>query len=206
MNNRKKFLLLLIFVFICFLLFYIILQVYAKYITSTDGSTSLTIANWNIIVNDLSIKNNTDFSNSIVPVFPGNEHIASNIIAPSSEGYFDLNLDFSNVDVSFKYEITASADVNSSVQDLVSTGYSIDDGEKINFETYNTPISETIPLSSDVKTKKIRVYILWNDDEASQTMTNSDDTISTLSENPALFHVNISFTQITDIPTENLTT
>lgn len=204
MNNRKKFLLLLIFVFICFLLFYI-LQVYAKYITSTDGSTSLTIANWNIIVNDLSIKNNTDFSNSIVPVFPGNEHISSNIIAPSSEGYFDLNLDFSNVDVSFKYEITASADVNSSVQDLVSTGYSIDNGEKINFETYNTPISEIIPLSSDVKTKKIRVYILWNDDDTSQTMTNSDDTLSTLSENPALFHVNISFTQITDIPAEDLT-
>ena len=41
---------------------------------------------------------------------------------------------------------------------------------------------------------------MWNDSEDSQTMTNSDDTISTTSENPPLLNVNISFTQITDIP------
>ena len=133
MKNHKKFLLLLIGLCICCLMFFIV-QIYAKYLTSAEGSTTLTIANWNILVNDLSIKNNTDISNSIVPVFPGNEHIASNIIAPTVEGYFDLNLDFSNADVSFKYEINTSADKNSCVQDLVATGYSLDGGEKINFE------------------------------------------------------------------------
>ena len=205
MKNRKKILLLLIGICICLVLFFIV-QIYAKYVTSTEGSTALTIANWNILVNNLSIKNNTDISNSIVPVFPGSEHISSDIIAPSAEGYFDLNLDFSNVDVSFKYEITASADENSSVKDLVSTGYSVDDGEKINFENYNEPITEIIQLSSDVKTRKIRIYILWDDSEGTQTMNNSDDTLSTLDENPALFHVNISFTQITDIPGETPST
>lgn len=201
MKNRKKFLLLLIGICICALLF-VIVQIYAKYLTSAEGSTELTIANWNIVVNDLSIKNNTDISNSIVPVFPGNEHIASNIIAPTAEGYFDLNFDFSNADVSFQYEITASADKNSSVKDLVATGYSIDDGEKINFENPNEPITEIIELSSNIETRKIRVYIAWDDSEDSQTMTNSDDTISTTVENPPLLHVNISFTQITDTTTE----
>lgn len=201
MKNRKKFLLLLIGICICALLF-VIVQIYAKYLTSAEGSTELTIANWNIVVNDLSIKNNTDISNSIVPVFPGNEHIASNIIAPTAEGYFDLNFDFSNADVSFQYEITASADENSSVKDLVATGYSIDDGEKINFENPNEPITEIIELSSNIETRKIRVYIVWDDSEDSQTMTNSDDTISTTVENPPLLHVNISFTQITDTTTE----
>lgn len=199
MKNHKKILLLLIGLCICFLLFYIV-QIYAKYLTSTEGNTELTIANWNIIVNDLSIKNNTDISNSIVPVFPGNEHIANDIIAPTAEGYFDLNFDFSNADVSFEYEITTSADENSSVQDLVATGYSIDDGEKINFENYNESISEIIELSSNMETRKIRIYIMWNDSEDSQTMTNNDDTISTTSETPPLLNVNISFTQITDIP------
>ena len=90
MKNYKKFLLLVIGLCICFLLFYMI-QIYAKYLTSAEGNTKLTIANWNIIVNNLSIKNNTDISNSIVPIFPGTEHIASNIIAPTAEGYFDLN-------------------------------------------------------------------------------------------------------------------
>ena len=199
MKNHKKFLLLLIGICICFLLFFMV-QIYAKYLTTAEGSTTLTIASWNILVNDLSIKSNTDISNTIVPVFPGNEHIASNIIAPSVEGYFDLNLDVSDADVSFKYEISVTCDENSSVQDLVTTGYSIDDSEKILFENYNEPITEVIPLSSNIETRKIRVYLKWNDDENSQTMTNDDDTISTTSENPALMHVNVSFTQITDLP------
>ena len=110
------------------------------------------------------------------------------------------DFDFSNADVSFKYEILTSADENSSVQDLVVTGYSIDDGEKISFANYNDPISEIIELNSDINTRKIRVYIMWNDDETSQTMTNDDDTISTSSENPPLLHVNVSFTQITENP------
>lgn len=204
MKNHKKLLLLLIGICICALLFFIV-QIYAKYVTSTEGSTELTIANWNILVNDLSIKNNTDISNTIVPVFPGNDHIASNIIAPTAEGYFDLNFDFSNADVSFQYEITASAAENSSVKDLVATGYSIDDGEIINFENYNDPITEIIALSSNIETRKVRIYIKWDDSEDSQTMTNSDDTISTTSENPPLFNVNISFTQITDIPEDTPT-
>lgn len=204
MNNHRKFLLLLICICICFFAFFIV-QIYAKYITSTEGSANLTIANWNILVNNSSIKNNTDISNAIVPVFPGSEHISSNIIAPSSTGYFDLYLDFSNVDVSFKYEITASAHKNSSIQDLVSTGYSIDDGEIINFETYNTPLTDNIPLSSETRTRKIRIYILWNDDESTQTMSNSDDTFTTIDDTPALLHVNISFTQITDIPIQETT-
>lgn len=197
MKNHKKIILFLI--GICFFIVFVtIVQIYAKYLSTTQGISSLTIANWNILVNDSSIKSNTDISNSIVPVFPGTEHIAENIIAPTAEGYFDLNLDFTHADVSFKYEITLAADENSSVTDLVATGYSIDGSEKINFENYNDPITEIIPLSSESKTRKIRVYIMWNDTADSQTMNNDADTLSTTSENPALFHVNISFTQITD--------
>ena len=162
MKNHKKIILFLI--GICFFIIFVtIVQIYAKYLSTTQGISSLTIANWNILVNDSSIKSNTDISNSIVPVFPGTEHIAENIIAPTAEGYFDLNLDFTHADVSFKYEITLAADENSSVTDLVATGYSIDGSEKINFENYNDPITEIIPLSSESKTRKIRVYIMWND-------------------------------------------
>lgn len=198
MKNHKKILLLLIGLCICMLLF-LTVQIYAKYLTSADGSSEISIAKWNILVNSLSIKSNTDISNSIVPVFSGNEHISSNIIAPTAEGYFDLNFDFSNADVSFQYEITSSADENSSVKDLVATGYSIDDGEKINFDNYNSPISEIIKLSDNIKNRKIRIYIMWDDSVDSQTMDNNEDTLSTSSETPALFKVNVSFTQITNI-------
>ena len=195
MKNQKKLLLLLISFLICILVFFVI-QIYAKYLTTATGDASIKIANWNISINNLSIKNNTDISSAIVPVFPGNENIANNIIAPTAEGYFDLNFDFSGTDVSFKYEINTSVAENSSVKDLVTTGYSIDNGEKISFSNFNEPISETISLDSKITARKIRIYVLWNDDEATSSMTNEEDTLSTSSDIPALLHVDISFTQL----------
>ena len=197
MKNNKKSFILLVGIFICLLLFSIVL-IYAKYLSSASGQTDVNIARWNIIVNDKSIKNNTDISSAIQPVFEGNENIASNIIAPTAEGYFDLNFDFTDVDVSFKYEITVSSNENSSVSDLVTTGYSQDDGEKITFDEFNKPITDTISLGDNIDNRKIRVYIIWNDDETSSTMTDEDDTQSTKQDLPALLNVNISFTQVAD--------
>lgn len=197
MKNRKKFMLLVIGIFILLLLFSVV-QIYAKYLTSSTGKTNLKIAKWNIIVNTKSIKNNSDISSAIVPVFEGNENISAGIIAPTATGYFDLDFDFSDADVTFKYEINVSADENSSVTDLVSTGYSIDDGEIINFDNFNQTISDTILLNSNVKKRKIRVYILWNDDDTTATMTNEDDTKSAVEDTPALLDVNISFTQVAE--------
>lgn len=197
MKNYRKLLLLILCILICISLF-LIVQIYAKYLTSASGDTSLVIARWNILVNNLSIKENTDISSSIVPKFIENSNISNDIIAPTSEGYFDLNFDFSNADVSFKYEISTSVDSKSSVKDLVATGYSVDDGEKIDFSNFNDPISDTILLNSGIKSRKIRIYILWNDDESTQSMTNADDTASAISNNPAIFHVNVSFTQVTE--------
>lgn len=197
MKNRKKFMLLVIGIFILLLLFSVV-QIYAKYLTSSTGKTNLKIAKWNIIVNTKSIKNNSDISSAIVPVFEGNENISAGIIAPTATGYFDLDFDFSDADVTFKYEINVSADENSSVTDLVSTGYSIDDGEIINFDDFNQTISDTILLNSNVKKRKIRIYILWNDDDTTATMTNEDDTKSAVEDTPALLDVNISFTQVAE--------
>lgn len=204
MKNNKKFLLLLIGIFICFLLFSIV-QIYAKYLTSAFGKTNITIARWNISVNNKSIKNNSDISAAIEPKFDGSTHISPGIIAPTAEGYFDLVFDFSDVDVSFKYEINVKADENSSVQDLVATGYSVVDGEqtiddtaKITFDEFNQPISDTILLNDNPNKRTIRVYILWNDDETTAQMTNDQDTDSTKQDNPALLYVNIAFTQIAE--------
>lgn len=197
MKNRKKFMLLIIGIFILLLLFSVV-QIYAKYLTSSTGKTNLKIAKWNISVNKKSIKNNSDISSSIIPVFEGNDNISAGIIAPTATGYFDLDFDFSDADVTFKYEINVSADVESSVQDLVSTGYSIDDGEIIKFNNFNETISDTILLNSNIKQRKIRVYILWNDDEETSSMTNEADTLSAKEDKPALLDVNISFTQVAE--------
>ena len=204
MNNKKKMLLLLIFIIICVLV-YTIIQIYAKYISTAQGNASINVARWDIKVNNLSIKNNTDISSTLVPVFPGTSNIASGVIAPTAEGYFDLNFDFTNTDVSFRYTVSLSVDENSSVQDLVATGYSIDDGQIVNIADQSLPISDTILHGSNIDNRKIRIYIKWDDNSESSTMSNSDDTLSTKSNNPALYSVNISFTQITDANTNTNT-
>ena len=200
MDNRKKMLLLLIFVIIC-LIIYTIVQILAKYISSAQGSASMNIASWDIKVNNLSIKNNTDISNTLAPVFPGNSHIANGIIAPTAEGYFDLNFDFTNTDVSFRYDISLSVDQNSSVQDLVATGYSIDNGSTVTISDQSQTISDTILHGSNINTRTIRIFIKWDDDPSTSTMSNADDTLSTKSDDPALYKVDITFTQITDTNT-----
>ena len=197
---NKKFTILIIGLILLTILFGFAL-IYAKYISSAYGNTKMAIARWDIKVNNLSIKNNTNISNTLKPIFPGNSNIAANIIAPTAEGYFDLNFDFSGADVSFKYEITPSVDSSSSIKDLVATGYSIADnggefGNRVNLKNYNDKISDTILLNSPVKKRTIRIYILWNDDETSQEMSDDEDTNSTKSEKDPLFHVNIIFTQV----------
>lgn len=197
MKISKKFILVIIACILLALLTFLISQVYAKYITSVTGNASIAISRWNIKVNDLSIKNNDDISAKITPVFPGNDNIAANIIAPTAEGYFDLVFDFSDVDVSFKYDINVTADDTSAVSDLVTTGYSIDGETRVNFADFNTPISDTIHLADNINSRTIRVYVMWNDDPDTATMNNIDDTASTLkSDSSAVLKVSVALTQV----------
>lgn len=194
MKNYKKLIILLAIICLCVAIISFAL-IYAKYTTSANGQTSMPIARWNILVNNLSIKEQSDISATLQPVFLGNENIASNIIAPTSEGYFDLNFDYSDVDVSFKYTITLQASSQSSVSDIVAYGYSIDNGSIQEFSNYNENITDTIPLSETNRTRNIRIYVKWNDDETAN-MDNFQDTESSLSGNPALFDVSITFDQV----------
>lgn len=197
MKKNKKALFFIILILILIISF-IILNTYAKYLSSATSSANAKIAKWNIKVNNISIRSQTDISSTIVPVFPGTENIASGIIAPTAEGYFDLMIDIQDVDVSFNYAITSSVDESSPVKDFVITSYSIDDGSKIEFQPNEEKIiSENILLNSGIKNRSIRIYIKWIDDE-SQTMDNSQDTLAAISNNPAVFYVNINFSQIID--------
>ena len=100
-------------------------------------------------------------------------------------------------DVAFKYEINVTPNEESAVKDLVTTGYSVDDGEKIEFSEFNSPISETVNLSNENKTKKIRIYIIWNDNPDTSSMDNLSDTSSTLkADSSAILDVSVAFTQV----------
>jgi hypothetical protein len=195
MKNYKKLIIFLIILCIAIAIISFV-YIYAKYTTSASSQTNMPIARWDILVNNISIKKQSDISATLIPTFPGNENIAEGIIAPTAEGYFDLNFDYTAVDVAFKYTISLKPSDQSSVTDIVATGYSIDDGTKQDFANFNEDITDTIPLDEQNRTRKIRIYVKWNDDDNTSTMDNSKDTESALSGNPALFDVNITFDQV----------
>lgn len=178
----------------------VIKNTYAKYITSADGDANINIARWKILVNNQDIAQNKELSNVITPVFDGNDNIASNVIAPTAEGYFDILIDASNTDVSLKYEITTSDNADSAISDLIISGYSIDDSERqqIVSDDGQIKIENEILYNSTDKDIKLRVFLKWNDDETNgATMDNQADTNATKPDtNLAKVNVNLKFIQI----------
>lgn len=201
MNIKKGIVILLAIVFACVSIIFII-QTYAKYMSSAEGTANALIARWNIKVNTLSIKNNTDISAKIEPVFVPNEHIAQNVIAPTSEGYFDLEMDFTEVDVSFVYEITFSVNELSIVDDFIAVEYSVDGGSPIPFGEGEKIITEQVNLDDVNRTRTIRVYIMWDSEDS--TLQNIKDTAATKQVGQALIDVKISFKQVISVPVNEI--
>ncbi len=194
MSKRKKIILL----FAClFLLIFIgsTTYTYAKYFSQTKRDIGTNIKKWNIKINDKDIKNGTNLEEEMTAIFTGSEHIAENTIAPSSEGYFEINLDYSNVEVSFKYEI--SIEQNDTVPDIKIYKLEVD-GQEI--QGNNLSIENSIDIKNDTdldKKKDIKVYIKWNDDEQNgATMSNEEDTNVTINNREIKFNVNLDFVQI----------
>ncbi|CDE95560.1 putative uncharacterized protein [Clostridium sp. CAG:914] len=190
----KKRLILLVVLSIILCLFFV-QESLAKYITAADETANISIARWKILVNDEDIRDENTVNTVINPVFLGNDNIAENIIAPTSEGYFDLIIDAREADVSFKYKISMSVNKNSSVKDLVATKYVVNGGEPITMDINNQTIENTVLYGNNNSTINIRVYIVWNDGDGS-LMDNSADTLATTSGNSAMMNVSLNFTQV----------
>jgi len=196
-NIDTKFLQKILILLSCVALFFsinTIIDTYGKYFTSVEEDAEIKIARWRILINGEDVRNNASTKEIITPIFLGNENISSGVIAPHAEGYFDLIIDGSDADVSFKYDISINVNEASSVKDLIVTGYSINDGEIIP-STMDDVISNNVPLTQENKLINIRVFIKWDDSESS-SMTNEDDTTATSNGVNAKLDVSLNFTQI----------
>ena len=167
---------------------------YAKYISSADATSNLTIARWAFLVNEEDVLNNSDFSNTIVPVFDSNANISEGVIAPTSTGYFDIEIDSSNVGVSFDETISLAKSSNNTVNDIVFIGYKKNNGNVVTFDNNTTSITTTHLLGEETTLNTYRFYIQWNDNEATETMNNADDTEAAASGTAAI-SINIQFIQ-----------
>ena len=138
---------------ICFILFLIscsfclcyMSNTYSRYVTGTTSNIDMSFAKWQILVNNQDITNQNNSSISFVPTIEANENTRTNTIAPTSKGYFDININPENVDVSFRYQIDLSID-NEDIPDLMITKYAIldEDYEEGDDITYTTLTENTI--------------------------------------------------------------
>ena len=165
---------------------------YAKYISSADATAGLTIARWNILVNTQDVKENSNFTNLIVPVFEGTTNIKEDVIAPTSEGYFDIVIDGTGTDVSYTYTLNIDYADGNDVDDLVITKYTI--GEVNYVYTIGNNITDDVLVNATDKVTSIRFFVEWNDDTQTQTMDNAEDTIAT-KNGMAAFKVNLNVIQ-----------
>ena len=178
-----------------FLLFDMIQNSYAKYVSSAEATNNLTIAKWAFQVNDQDVLTNSDFSNTITPVFPGSNYVNQGYIAPNSEGYFDIEIDSSNVDVSFNETITIGLDTTNTVSDLVITKYQINGGSIINFQNNQNSITTSHALNDQNSVNTYRIYVKWLEGSG-ETMNNAADTNAS-KNGIAAIAITINFIQTT---------
>ena len=166
---------------------------YAKYISSAAANGNFTIARWAFIVNNQDVLANNNFSSTISPTFDTNANIKANVIAPTSTGHFEVQIDSSDVDVAFDEIITLTQATDNTVSDLKFTGYSINNGAVIPLSGNSPTITVNHDLNELVTTNTYCFYIEWYDG-VDETMDNADDADASY-EGVAQVNVNLQFIQ-----------
>ena len=171
---------------------------YAKYLTEFGASTNIQISGWNIIINNQDIMASSDFSSNLSLTFPEETYHIQDVIVPNAIGYFDLNLDTSNVTLPFNYTVTAEASEDNEIDDVKIIGYSLNGNYST--ITYLSAGQDSITgsLAHNVDSYSFRVYVQWNDDSATETLDNDDDTQLALDSATAEITATISFEQVTN--------
>lgn len=193
MNFKQRIFLLIAFISL-FNCLNLIQNTFAKYSSDINASTNISIAKWNILVNNNDIKNNSDFSNSVVAVFTGNENISDGVIAPTAEGYFDISINVTNVDVSYKMNMDINVSNDSAVKDLIITGYSVNNGTINSLNTSSYTLTSNVSNLDTTRIYTYRFYVKWDDSE-NNTMNNEEDTNTTINSGKAKFDIVTSFIQ-----------
>ena len=181
-------------------------RTYAKYFEKVNTTYATNIKRWVINLNNTDIHGKSqELSTIMQPTFRENAHMNNNdTLVPGREGYFEFVIDYSKVDLAFKYEFdieqlntktTEDGEVNNFLEDFEIYGYSIveidadtsEETETITtLETVNDLAALTQIINPTVetdKTRTIRILFRWNDSNADTTdadnvagMNNYEDT------------------------------
>lgn len=192
MKNKKLFIVIISLIFCCSV--YLCQSTYAKYRKKVDQNVNISLASWNIKLNNQSIAGKQTVSGNIVPVFEANEYTAENVLAPGTTGYFDIDIDATGVDVSFSYELNVKVNDSDIYPDIIAYGYTLDPDN--NNEVLDIPTDGmTGEIVHNTNSTKIRIYIKW-DDSVNTSMDNAADTALAIKNSKIIMKATFLFSQI----------
>lgn len=172
-TNKKR---ILVFILFCLVFVFLFQEAYAKYRKYASVQVDNTVAKWNIKINNELIGNKTTLTNHIIPTVVNNNYVKSDVLAPGSLGYFDVDIDATDADVSFTYEINVAKYDIYTIEDLTIYAYSVDDFSTSTSVTNNI-ITGTI--QHNTASTKVRIYYKWLDD-GTDVMNNQTDTTAAI--------------------------
>lgn len=190
--NKKNKICLILAILSLILCIYGTATTYAKYFTQLPGSRGYQIKRWNIKLNDEDITNNNYLNEDIIINVDKQEHVADNQIAPDSTGSFVIDLDYTNVDLSFTYEINIQE--SDTLKDLIIEKI---EANGVELPSANGIITGDIDIDTAItKTQEIKVYVKWNDDENNgATMNDKEDTDIAINSETVEFKIGIKLEQ-----------
>ena len=183
---------------------------FSRYVSGATGNIDMAFSKWQILVNQVDITNGSSSSIDLVPVIEENDNVATNTVAPGTKGYVDIDIDPTNVDVSFNYKIDLAVK-NEEVKDLIITKYAILDsnyieGDQIDtIPILNNSIEQDLIYDKTTENFKfepftMRIYFEWYEGADEQM----DDTLDTevgkkaaSEDTPLEITATINFEQIT---------
>lgn len=139
-ETKSKILNILFFISLIICLF-LISDTYAKYLEQVNTSYHSSAKMWKVVVNNKIIREETSLTSVVSPRLDSNDYIKDDLIVPGREGYFDMEIDFSNVDVPFTLDFSVEQNsqedgVYNKLLDFKYLGYSLEENGVI---YYNLP-------------------------------------------------------------------
>lgn len=181
---------------------------YSRYVVDANGDLEVKFTKWQILVNQNDVTNNTFASIDLVPVMENNENIANGTIAPSSKGYFDIEIDPSNTELSFDYSVSLDI-LNEDMPDLMITKYSLldsdyqegDEVQSVLLSDNNIKGTLVYDQNQSFRPFTIRIYFEWFEGEGESMDDEADANIgnkASIEDNSLQIRASINFLQHTD--------
>lgn len=165
-----------IFLYSILVIFFVIYSTFAKYENTSEGYTKIAVANWKIALNGKELTNNSNTLTDSITLIPTTDIDENNSgkIRPGQIGYFDIEIDPTDTEVSFWYQVTLDLANSILPSGFSIASYSLDGGATKNTLPANNTLSNTVSLDtknifthSDAQT--IRYYWSWESGDEGDT-------------------------------------